>query len=166
MSLFDLTEVTKTMVWLTRGQQRHGNHPLGGTNCISLWNGHAQFWDMRTWNPLNGGRSIPEVLIEGLLFIFKLEVVDCFCDKQEKVFLPSAVSFQTLFLMLWLFLIGYCTKETCLQHTKSRQNVSEDLYSFRFKNILLQFFFSFLAVLRFFYSFKCTVSYLLWAIDW
>lgn len=35
-----------------------------------------------------------------LLFIFKLEV-DCFGDKQEKVFLPSAVSFWShVFFML------------------------------------------------------------------
>lgn len=49
-----------------------------------LWN--AQFGDK---NSQKGKRGISAVL----LFIFKLEVVDCFHDKQEKVFLPSAVSF-------------------------------------------------------------------------
>lgn len=84
-----------------------------------------------------------------------LKLLIVFCDKQEKcVFIFSCIIFEAVFLMMWSFIIGYCTKEMCLQHI---YNISVDSYSFSVvvaeEQFLLQFF---LFVWR--SSWMCTVS--------
>lgn len=163
MSLFDWTEEAEMIICLTEGRWgQHGHDSLNGIHRLIdkrrdqlgfFRNGFAQFF---THIKIPWREVFLRFWWKDYCSSLSLKLLIVFVINKKRCFYFQLYHFEAVFLMLWLFLMGYCTKETCLQHIYSNQNSSVDFYSFFVEEehfLLRLFFFFFLAGLRDFYSF-------------